>query len=408
VKTRLVSLCLCLGFMPFVVGCVEDAKADYANKPDEKAKADSTVPDAAKKAKKTPLEFSELPANDPLVANAIEAREQIAELELELLQQLDELRSALTSVKADPERLRDSALPFLEITKAMRQKTLHASEAISALSEKTAELSRSSRHLASSYRALAGLFRQKARDYSEKKLREQLLGFAKDYDDVAASIPERCKSLDAIQKKLPSLKRKVKEVHSFLNDVVSFLNTHPGIGADPREKYSAEFESFAVTFSEWIRVLDDLRSALRERAVSKVIQESYRREVVAFEKLEVVKREEQTRVERAKQEEIAKAEQAKRDEESRLAKLAAIEEEKLALKRERTAKAEVISSPPVPTSVVMTVRYSEPVTYYSQSCPQPVRYSQPVTYCSHPCPQPCVCQPVQPCRVRLFALFRRG
>jgi len=202
---------------------------------------------------------------------------------------------------------------------------------------------------------------------------------------VAASIPERCKSLDAIQKKLPSLKRKVKEVHSFLNDAVSFLNTHPGIGADPREKYASEFESFAVTFSEWIRVLDDLRNALRERAVSQVIQESYRREVVAFQQLEVAKREEQARVERAKREELAKAEQAKREEESRLAKFAAIEQEKLAV------EVEVIPTQPVPTAVVMPVRCSQPVTYHPQACPQP-----------------CVCRPVQPCRVRLFPLFRRG
>jgi len=382
---RLMALLVCLGFTPCIVGCVDDAKADETNKPVEKAKADSASPDAAKKAKKTPPEFSELPANDPLVANAIQAREQIAELEEELLEQLDELRSALASAKADPERLRESVEQFLGITKMMRQKTLQASEAVNAVGEKTAELSRSSRHLASSYRALAGLFRNKARDYSEKKLRDQLLGFAKDYDEVAASIPERCKSLDAIQKKLPSLKRKVKEVHSFLNDAVSFLNTHPGIGADPREKYASEFESFAVTFSEWIRVLDDLRNALRERAVSQAIQESYRREVTAFQKLEVAKREEQARVERAKREELAKAEQAKREEESRLAKFAAIEQEKLAV------EVEVIPTQSVPTAVVMPVRCSQPVTYHLQACPQP-----------------CVCRPVQPCRVRLFPLFRRG
>lgn len=402
---RLLTLLVCMGFMPCIVGCVEDAKANDTNKLEEKAKTETPSPEAAKKAKKTPLEFSELPANDPLVANAIQAREQITEIEEELLQQLDELRAALASTKVEPERLRESVEQFLEITKTMRQKTQEASVAINSLSEKTAELSRSSRHLASSYRALAELFRKKARDYSEKKLREQLLGFAKDYDAVATSIPERCKSLDAIQKKLPSLKRKVKETNAFLNDAVSFLNSHPSIDAEAREKYSANFESFAVAFSEWIRTLDELRSALRERAVSKVIQESYRQEVVAFQKLEAAKREEQARIERAKQEELAKAEQAKRDEEIRLSKLAAIEQEKLnlererlakereelALERERLAKAEPAPSPPSSSPVVASPGFQQPVVYYSQ-----------------PCTQRCYCQTVRPCRGRLFPLFRRG
>ena len=382
---RLLPLCLCLGFLPVVVGCVEHASADAPNKPAAQSKADPTSQDGAKKSQKTPPEFGEFPVNDPLVANAILAREQITELEDELLQQLDELRTALAAAKADPDRLRGSVAQFLDVTKAMRQKTLHAGEALDAVSEKTAELSRSSRHLASSYRALAELFRKKARDYSEKKLRDQLLGFAKDYDDVAASIPKRCRSLDAIQKKLPALKRKVKEVHSFLNDAVAFLNTHPGIGADPREKYSSEFESFAVTFSEWIRVLDDLRSALRERAVSKVIQESYRREVVARETLEVARREGHARIERAE------VEQAKREDESRSAKRATVEPEKFTPEREGSAKTGGILTPPVPNSVVIPVPCSQPVGYYS-----------------HPCPQPCVYPTVRPGRVRLVPLFRHG
>jgi hypothetical protein len=394
---RLPCLGLCLGLLPFAAGCVESANATDGNKADEKAKADPP-PSDAKKAKRTPMEFGELPANDPLVANAIQAREQVADLEEELLQQLDDLRAALAAAKADPDRLRQSVDLFLEVTKAMRQKTLLANEAVNALGEKTAELSRSSRHLASSYRALADLFRKKARDYSEKKLRDQLLGFAKDYDDVAASIPEHCKSLDAIQKKLPALKRKVKEVNLFLTDAVSFLNSHPGLGTDPREKYAPDFESFAVTFTEWLRVLDDLRSTLRERAVSKVIRESYRQEVDAFQKLEAVEREEQARIERARQDEVAKAEQAKRDEESRLAKLVSLEQEKLALERERLAKergelaqererlAKAETNPPVPNATVMPVTYT------------PAMFVR----------QPCVCPTARPCRVRLFPLFRRG
>ncbi len=378
---RVYCLCLCLGILPFAAGCVEDAKAHNADKPGEKVKADSPPSDSPKSAKTHPLEFAELPTNDPLVAHAIQAREQIAELEEELLEKLDELRSVLASAKSDPDRMRQSTLQFVELTKAMRQKTLQANDALDAVSEKTSELSRSSRHLASSYRALAELFRKKARDYSEKKLRDQLLGFARDYDEVAKSIPERTKTLDAVQKKLPSLNRKVREVNAFLTDTIAFLNTHPGIGAEPRDRYSAELESFAVTFTEWIRVLDELRSALREKAVSKMIQESYRKEVVALQTLEAAKQQEQARIERERQDAIAKAEQVKREEQVRVAKRAEVEPQT----RERVASV----VPPAP--VVAHTIGCQPVAYWVTPCPPPVTYQVP-----------------RPCQFRLFPLFRRG
>jgi chromosome segregation ATPase len=408
---RLIALLVCMGLMPCIVGCVEDTKANDKDKPVEKAKADSPQSEKPKSAKKLPLEFSELPVNDPLVANAVQAREQITELEEELLERLDELRSVLASAKTDPERMRESVELFVDLTKSMREKTLKANEALNAVSEKTSELSRSSRHLASSYRALAELFRKKARDYSEKKLREQLLDFAKDYDEVAKSIPERSKTLEAVQKKLPALKRKVKEVNSFLSDTLAFLNTHPGIGADPRDRYSAEFESFAVTFTDWIRVLDELRAALREKAVSKVIQNAFRQEMVALRTLEAAKREEIARLERDKQEASAKAEQAKRDEEARLAKLAEAEQQQK-LERERVTQVSVRPEPgpiqvatsqvqfnqiPMPHSVV----YRGPYVAPGCNC-------QPVTYIVSPCPQPVTYPVSRPCRVRLFPLFNRG
>ncbi|MFO0936212.1 MAG: hypothetical protein U0798_06830 [Gemmataceae bacterium] len=394
---RFLFLLLLLGFMPLLVGCDDIAKADEKTKTEEKAKADSTSTDGSKKSKRMPAELAELPSDDPLVRNALLVREQVVELEEELLEQLDELRANLAEAKADPSKLRESVTSFIDTTKTMKQKTALANEAISAVAEKTNELSRSSRHLSESYRSLAGLFRKKARDYSEKKLRDQLLQFAKDYDAIAASIPQRVKALDAVQKKLPSLKKKVREVNSFLNDAVAFLNSHPGVGSDPRDRYTGEFESFAVTFSEWIRTLDELRQALRENAVSKVIQDGFKKDVLAQQKLEEVKREEFIRVERVKAEELAKAEQAKRDEQDRLAKLA-VEQERLAKERdalaeERSRLAKIAETPvPNPTS--------GPAPTVTTSC-------QPVSYCATPCSQPVACSPCQPGRFRLLPLFRR-
>jgi chromosome segregation ATPase len=389
---RVLCLCLCLGLVPFAAGCVEDAKANTADKPGEKAKADSPM-----SAKGQPLEFAELPANDPLVANAIQAREQITELEEELLERLDELRSELASAKADPARMRESVERFLELTASMREKTARANDALNVVGEKTSELVRSSRHLASSYRALAELYRKKSRDYSEKKLRERLLGFAQDYDDAAKSIPGHAKKIEAVLKKLPSLKRKVTEVNQFLKDAVAFLNTHPVTGADPRDRYSAEFESFAVTFSEWIRVLDELRSALRGNAVSKVIRDGFEKEQLAFKKIEDAKREE-----------IARAEQLKRDEETRLARIQEDERRKATEERERIAIAEATEKAP---ANALPVVESESKHSPSQGNPPPVVVStmecQPMA-----CPVTCgrrlvTCVRPQPCRIRLFPLFRR-
>ena len=108
-------------------------------------------------------------------------------------------------------------------------------------------------------------------------------GFADDYDAVAQMLPARALALTMVRAKLPTFYRKVLEVNTFLTDTVAFLNAHPGTGPEQRKRYANEFESFAVVFSEWIRVLDELRGALRERAVSTTIRESYRDELVAIE-----------------------------------------------------------------------------------------------------------------------------
>jgi len=92
----------------------------------------------------------------------------MALLEEELLERFVGLRAMLASVKADPDRLRQSVEQFIELTTEMRQKTNQVNESINFLGEKAVDFSCSSRHLGSSYRALADLFRKKARNYSEK------------------------------------------------------------------------------------------------------------------------------------------------------------------------------------------------------------------------------------------------
>ena len=121
---------------------------------------------------------------------------------------------------------------------------------------------------------------------------------------------------------------KVHEANAFLDDTVLFLSSHPGIGADPRERYSAQFESFVLTFSELIRTLEEFREVLRAKAISKVIQEGMRKEALAKERIEAAKKEEVAKAERLRIEEIErqalaqreaeKREQAKRDETERL------------------------------------------------------------------------------------------
>lgn len=386
--TRLLSLCLGVGLLPFAVGCVEDLKAEEKAKPAATTRTDPPPGDTPKAEKKPAGELPDLPANDPLVADAVQAREQIARLEEELLERLDELRAVLASAKANPERLRESVEQFLELTKDVRRKTVQAGDALHAVEAKTADLSRSSRHLAASYRALADLYRRKARDYSEPKLREQLVGFAADYDAVAAAMPERCKALDGVRKKLPGLKRKVSEVNAFLGDTAAFLHSHPTVGVEQRERYAGEFASFAVTFSEWLRTLDELRAALRERAVSKTIQVSHRNEVAERQRVERTNREEAARLERARLEALAKAEQAQKDEQERQAKLAEEERTRLARERERQAqereatarerarlaRTEANRHPPVLPPPTVTLIRHQPVVY------RPAVWTQRVVY----------------------------
>lgn len=385
-NTRFVCLCLGLGVLPFAAGCVEVPLA-AATSSDEKSKTDPPPSEGAKPVKKPPAEVPDLPANDPLVANAVLAREQVMAAEEELLARLDDLRATLTAAKADPERLRESVEQFLELTKEVRGKTRQAAEALAVVTDKTTELSRSSRHLGASYRALADLYRRKARDYAEPRLRERLLGFAKDYDAVAASMPERCRTLDAFQKKLPALGRKVKEVNAFLDDATAYLSTHPGVGTDLKERYSPEFASLAVTFTDWLRLLDELRTALREGAISAAIQDAHRREVAVLKQAEEARQNALARAEREKQAELGRTERANRDEPA-----------KRSSEPERAADPRVATA--TPGTAVPTV-CQPPVIYYSPAVCPPPPCPQPVIYYPAACPQPVVYYQPPVCRGRV-------
>ena len=261
---NLVCLFLALGLPPLAVGCGGSSAVGA-----EKAPAE------AKKTQELP---APPPPQDPLVADAARVKQEIGKLEDDLLERLDAVRGVIASAKADLARLRRSADQFAKLTQELWQKTRQLSEALNTLSDKTAELSRSSKHLDTSYRALADLFRKKAADYAEPKLRARVLAFAADYEAFAGAVPERCRELDLLQAKIPRLKQKVAELNAFLADALQFMAAHPGLGSDPRDQVSAEFEAFAVEFTAWLGVLDELRTALRERAVSKGIQESRRKD----------------------------------------------------------------------------------------------------------------------------------
>ena len=320
---------LLLGGLPLVVGCDEWAKANDQGKAGDKASADqSAAPDPAKTPKKPAGDAVELPTTDPLIAGAIQTRQSFADQEEVLLDRLDELRLLLGSAKADPARIRQSVDDFLALAREIRRVVIQASDALASLDTTTTDLARSMKHLGRSYLAAAGLFREKARDYSSKKLRDHLNGFADDYEAIAKTIPERIQALEAFQKTLPKWKLKVREANAFLDDTVLFLSSHPGIGADPRERYAAQFESFVLTFSDLIRTLEEFREVLRARAVSKAIQEGHRKEALAKEKLEAARTEDVAKAERLRVEAIERQtlanrdaeqrEQAKRDEAERL------------------------------------------------------------------------------------------
>ncbi len=326
-KVTLVALLL--SCLPLFVGCADLANANDKSKAQDKANADkSAASDAAKSSNKLSGEAVELATTDPLIAGAIQTRQSFANQEELLLERLDELRSLVGSAKADPVRIRQSVDEFLALAQEIRRVVMKASDALASLDTTTNDLARSMKHLGLSYRSAAGLFREKARDYSSKKLRDQLNSFADDYEAIAKTIPERILALEAFQKTLPKWKLKVREANAFLDDTVLFLSSHPGIGADPRERYSAQFESFVLTFSELIRTLEEFREVLRARAISKVIQEGNRKEALAKEKIEAARKDEIARTERLHVEEIErhalaqreaeKREQAKRDETERL------------------------------------------------------------------------------------------
>ena len=325
---KMTLVALLLGCISLFVGCDELAKANDKSKADDKAHADkSAQSEAAKSSKKPSGDAVEMPTTDPLIAGAIQTRQSFADQEELLLDRLDELRLLLGSAKADPARIRQSVDDFLALAREIRRVVIQASDSLASLDTTTNDLARSMKHLGLSYRSAAGLFREKARDYSSKKLRDQLNGFADDYEAIAKTIPERISALEAFQKTLPKWKLKVREANAFLDDTVLFLSSHPGIGADPRERYSAQFESFVLTFSDLIRTLEEFREVLRARAISKVIREGHRKEALAKEKLEAARKEDVAKAERLRveaierqalaQREAEQLEQAKREEAER-------------------------------------------------------------------------------------------
>ena len=331
---KLVSF-LVLSCLPWIMGCDEYVQT---NASPAKAASEVTVPADQPKETKKPQSFSEFPTTDPLITHAIETRQLLIQQEEELLERLEGIRTLLASAKVDRAKLRQSVESFLQTAKDMRDITMKANESMNVLIENSHQLMRTTRHLGSSYRAASELFRKKAHDYSEKRLRDQLECFAKDFEDVAQSIPERQKSLQAFQKQLPQLRQKAREAQAFLDDVILYLASHPGIGSDPRTQYSEHFESFAVTFSDWLRTLEELRSGLRARAISKTIQESFRHEQLAKEKLEEAKRLELARLEQQRQAERARQEQATVAEQERAKQVELARQARIAHEQEQLAK----------------------------------------------------------------------
>ncbi len=378
--------CIGFGFLLLCtqVGCVEQmASAD----PKDSTKSKESPPDP----KSTPSEFPQdsellrLSTTDPLIANAIETRQQLIAQEEELLGRLDDIRKLLGSARVDPARLQQSIDEFLAVAKEMRSVSQRAADSMSSMNDTIRNLARTTKHLGSSYRAAAELFRRKSRDYTESRLRNQLLAFAEDYDAIAISIPKRQKAIREFEAHIPRLKTKAQEATQFLDDAILFLSSHPQIGRDPRSRYSEEFETFAVTFSEWLRVLDELRNRLREQAVSQVIQSSYRKEVQVRFEHEEAKRLEAERLTGMK--ERAEA-QAKVEQEARKTEVAKAQEPQLMQAAYRVPTVPVVTSSPV--------FYSHTVITQPVYCPPcyPIRI---VTCRPAPVCVPRVCS--TPCRV---------
>ncbi len=367
--------CIGFGFLLLCtqVGCVEPmASADPKESSNSKETQSQPEPTPAEIPQDS--ELLQLSTTDPLIANAIETRQQLIAQEEELLARLDDIRQLLGSAKVDPARLQQSIDEFLAVARDIRTVSQRAAESMSSMNDTIRNLARTTKHLGAWYRAAADLFRRKARDYTESRLRNQLLAFAEDYDAIAVSIPKRQKAIREFEAQVPRLKAKAQETTLFLDDAILFLSSHPQIGRDPRSRYSEEFESFAVTFSEWLRVLDDLRNQLREQAVSQVIQSSYRKEVqVRFEQ-EEAKLLEAQRIAQEKERVEAQA-QAKVKEEAR--------QKEEAKAREQQSK---LAVKPVPTVQAVT---SNHVHYSHTVISQPVYYSpcssvRVVSCCSAP------------------------
>lgn len=276
---RLCALGFAAAILTAATGCVEKtAKADPST--DDKAKGNTPPTGSLDPAKKAG-DFSAFSTTDPLVAAAVETRDQVVEQEDDFFRRLDDLRGLLAAPRPDPDSVRQSAAELVRVTKDLRVLTRQASDTLAALGESSQQLARSLKHLGASYRAAADLYRRKARDYGEPRLRNQLLAFADDLEAVAKSVPDRQAALREFQAKLPPLRAKAKEAAQFLDDAAQFLATHPATGPDQRARYAGEFESFAVTFSEWLRTLDEVRTKLRGQAISQAVRDAHQKEVDA-------------------------------------------------------------------------------------------------------------------------------
>lgn len=252
-----------------------------------------------------------MPEGDPAILAAEQSREAFAQREEELLERIDQVRKLITLKEPDPERLKASVAEFAAVADDMRKVVTEAGEAITALSDACDGLGREMRHMPRAYRAAADGFRARARDYREKRLADQLRAFAKDYEDIAKSVPKRLEQLRGFQEKLPAMKAKAKEARRFMDDMTLFLKSHPGVGApDPRERYAGQLELFIHSFSEVVKVIEEFRESFRGQALSKAIQEDHRKEVLARKKLEENARQEEERLCRLAAEAAVAAERA--------------------------------------------------------------------------------------------------
>ena len=263
-------------------GCDELDKA-VAKQNSEKTEPAKSPNNEVPKPKETTDVFAGIPTTDPSILAASQNRRLVAEREEALLAKLDEIRGLLASAKSDPAKMKTSLEEFLQLAKGVRKIVGEADEALAGLTTATDGLARELKHSPKAYRMAADGFRERAKDYTESSLKDQLLSFASDYEAIAKAMPERIVKLREFQKKLPKMKAKIREARSFLDDMSMYLESHPGVGrSDPRERYSVQFDAFVHTFSELIRALEVYRNVLRSQAVSVSIRKAFGNEANAF------------------------------------------------------------------------------------------------------------------------------